>query len=52
MMTVDGIPIVGQPALVAAQDHGDVPRYLAAACITQQDQESECALATEVSFTR
>ena len=27
---VDGIPVVGQPALAAARDHGDVPRYLAA----------------------
>ena len=51
MTTVDGIPVVvGQPALAAARDHGDVLRYLAAACITQQDQESECELATDVSF--
>ena len=34
LTTVDGIPVVGQPALVAARDHGDVPRYLAATCIT------------------
>ena len=30
LTTVDGIPVVGQPALAAARDHGDVPRYLAA----------------------
>ena len=51
MMKVDALTVVGQPALAAARDHGDVlMRYLAAACITQQDHKSKCELATDVSF--
>jgi len=50
-MKVDALTVVGQPALAAARDHGDVlMRYLAAACITQQDHKSKCELATDVSF--